>query len=59
MNELNKITNLEDILDIYINIVKLLQNPYLTKQQKKEIDKDLKTLDEIRFHILKNSLHKN
>ena len=57
--DINKLTNLEDILGIYIDIVKLLQNPYITKQQKDEIDKDLKTLDEIRFYLLKNSLQKN
>ena len=57
--DINKLTNLEDILSIYIDIVKLLQNPYITKQQKDEIDKDLKTLDEIRFYLLKNSLQKN
>ena len=43
----------------YIDIVKLLQNPYITKQQKDEIDKDLKTLDEIRFYLLKKGLQKN
>ena len=57
--DINKLTNLEDILSIYIDIVKLLQNPYITKQQKDEIDKDLKTLDEIRFYLLKNNLQKN
>ena len=57
--DINKLTNLEDILSIYIDIVKLLQNPYITKQQKDEINKDLKTLDEIRFYLLKNSLQKN
>lgn len=56
---IEKITNLEDILSIYIDIVKLLQNPYLTKQQKDQIDKDLKTLDEIRFYLLKKGLQKN
>ena len=56
---IEKITNLEDILSIYIDIVKLLQNPYITKQQKDEIDKDLKTLDEIRFYLLKKGLQKN
>lgn len=56
---IEKITNLEDILDIYIDIIKLLQNPYITKQQKDEIDKDLKTLDEIRFYLLKKGLQKN
>ena len=56
---INKLTNLEDILSIYIDIVKLLQNPYITKQQKDEIDKDLKTLDEIRFYLLKKGLQKN
>ena len=57
--DINKLTNLEDILSIYIDIVKLLQNPYITKQQKDEIDKDLKTLDEIRFYLLKKGLQKN
>ena len=57
--DINKLTNLEDILGIYIDIVKLLQNPYITQSQKDEIDKDLKTLDEIRFYLLKNSLQKN
>jgi hypothetical protein len=57
--DINKLTNLEDILGIYIDIVKLLQNPYITKQQKDEIDKDLKTLDEIRFYLLKKGLQKN
>ena len=57
--DINKLTNLEDILSIYIDIVKLLQNPYLTKQQKDEINKDLKTLDEIRFYLLKKGLQKN
>ena len=57
--EIEKLTNLEDILSIYIDIVKLLQNPYITKQQKDEIDKDLKTLDEIRFYLLKKGLQKN
>lgn len=59
MMDINKLTNLEDILGIYIDIVKLLQNPYITKQQKDEIDKDLKTLDEIRFYLLKKGLQKN
>ena len=59
MMDINKLTNLEDILSIYIDIVKLLQNPYITKQQKDEIDKDLKTLDEIRFYLLKKGLQKN
>ena len=57
--DINKITNLEDILSIYIDIVKLLQNPYITQSQKDEIDKDLKTLDEIRFYLLKKGLQKN
>ena len=57
--DINKLTNLEDILSIYIDIVKLLQNPYITKQQKDEINKDLKTLDEIRFYLLKKGLQKN
>jgi hypothetical protein len=57
--DINKLTNLEDILSIYIDIVKLLQNPYITKQQKDEIDNDLKTLDEIRFYLLKKGLQKN
>lgn len=56
---IEKITNLEDILSIYIDIVKLLQNPYITKKQKDEINKDLKTLDEIRFYLLKKGLQKN
>jgi hypothetical protein len=57
--DINKLTNLEDILSIYIDIVKLLQNPYITQSQKDEIDKDLKTLDEIRFYLLKKGLQKN
>ena len=57
--DINKLTNLEDILSIYIDIVKLLQNPYITQKQKDEIDKDLKTLDEIRFYLLKKGLQKN
>lgn len=57
--DINKLTNLEDILSIYIDIVKLLQNPHTTQEQKDEIDKDLQTLDEIRFYLLKNSLQKN
>ena len=56
---IEKLTNLEEILSIYIDIVKLLQNPYITKQQKDEIDKDLKTLDEIRFYLPKKGLQKN
>ena len=56
---IEKLTNLEDILGIYIDIVKLLQNPYITQKQKDEIDKDLKTLDEIRFYLLKKGLQKN
>lgn len=59
MMNIEKLTNLEDILGIYIDIVKLLQNPYITQQQKDEIDKDLKTLDEIRFYLLKKGLQKN
>lgn len=54
--DINKLTNLEDILSIYIDIVKLLQNPYITQKQKDEINKDLKTLDEIRFYLLKKGL---
>ena len=57
--DINKLTNLEDILSIYIDIVKLLQNPYITQKQKDEINKDLKTLDEIRFYLLKKGLQKN
>ena len=57
--EIEKLTNLEDILSIYIDIVKLLQNPHTTQQQKDEIDKDLKTLEEIRFYLLKKGLQKN
>lgn len=56
--DINKLTNLEDILSIYIDIVKLLQNPYITKQEKDKINKHLKTLDEIRFYLLKKGLQK-